>query len=598
MSEEPALQLWSVGKSFGVFRKHEVLRDVSIRVERGECYGLAGPNGAGKTTLIRLLLGLAAPDTGEVRLFGMRPDTPDVRAQVGFVPEAAELPPAASPRSLVRRFARLRGLRGAEQQGMEQLDRMGLAGLLDRPATKLSKGEKQRTLLALAMLGDPQLLVLDEPTDGLDPLGRALVRRVLREEQVRGRTVFLNSHLLSETERICTRVGILHRGQLVREHAVQQVESAAGSSAIVLSDPPPAGLPGIRAAPSLQGQATESEGSTVLVDHDDVAQLNAALDRLRVAGAQIVEVRRVREDLEASFEAAVSGPGQTPPDPGPQPPEPLPSPRDPFRGVRATMRVAQEIAADLAARKVGWFALIIGLVVFGFFLWGLHNDVVKGAAATVRQFGGPGGVADEATLGHWVGRWTAGFVYWALLPGSVIFASMFAPPLLDPRRTILLLAQPVSRGDLASALFLTVNAMVLGEYLFLVALLYGGIRWMGVAVSPLFLCLVAPLLVAFAALYAFALAMTYGVRSGVASGGIAFLIFLVATIAQAASVANPEYKVLAMGAALLPRLIGLAEQAARLGGGEAPRAAPFALTAAIGAGIFLVALVAARRSEQ
>jgi len=598
MSEEPALQLWSVGKSFGVFRKHEVLRGVSIRVERGECYGLAGPNGAGKTTLIRLLLGLAAPDTGEVRLFAMRPDTPDVRARVGFVPEAAELPPAASPRSLVRRFARLRGLREAEQRGMEELDRMGMAELLDRPANKLSKGEKQRTLLALAMLGDPQLLVLDEPTDGLDPLGRALVRRVLREEQARGRTVFLNSHLLSETERICTRVGILHRGQLVREHAVPSTQSTAGSSAVVLSDPPPRDLPGIRAAPSLLGQATESEGSTVLVDHDDVLQLNAALDRLRAAGAQIVEVRRVREDLEASFEAAVSGPGQAPPDPGPQPREPLPPPRDPFRGVRATMRVAQEFAADLAARKVGWFALIIGLLVFGFFLWGLHNDVVKGAAATVRQFGGPGGMADEATMGHWVGRWTGGFVYWALLPGSVIFASMFAPPLLDPRRTILLLAQPVSRGDLASALFLTVNAMVLGEYLFLVALLYAGIRWMGVAVSPLFLCLVAPLSVAFAALYAVALAMTYGVRSGVASGGIAFLIFLVATITQAASVANPEYKVLALEAALLPRLIGLAEQAARLGGGEAPRATPFVLTAAIGAGIFLVALVAARRSEQ
>jgi hypothetical protein len=116
--------------------------------------------------------------------------------------------------------------------------------------------------------------------------------------------------------------------------------------------------------------------------------------------------------------------------------------------------------------------------------------------------------------------------------------------------------------------------------------------------NPLFLCLVGPLLLAFAALYAVALTMAYGVRSGIASGGIAFLIFLVATITQAASVANPEIKVLALGAALLPRVIGLAEQAARLGGGEAPRAAPFVLTAAIGAGIFLVALVAARRSEQ
>src|SRR5205814_7316900 len=127
-----------------------------------------------------------------------------------------------------------------------------------------------------------------------------------------------------ETERICTRVGILHRGQLVREHAVSAAsESASGSSAVVLSDPSPP-VPGIRPAPSLQGQATESEGSTVLIDHDGVAQLNAALDRLRAAGAQIVEVRRVREDLEASFEAAVAAGEQPPPDPGPRPPEPPP----------------------------------------------------------------------------------------------------------------------------------------------------------------------------------------------------------------------------------------------------------------------------------
>jgi ATPase subunit of ABC transporter with duplicated ATPase domains len=159
MSEAPALQLWSVRKSFGVFRKREVLRGVSIRVERGECYGLAGPNGAGKTTLIRLLLGLSTPDAGEVRLFGMRPDTPEVRARVGFVPEAAELPPAASPRALVRRFARLRGLREAEQQGLAQLDRLGMAALLDRPAhpsgaVALVKGRLDEDQVELQTLAD------------------------------------------------------------------------------------------------------------------------------------------------------------------------------------------------------------------------------------------------------------------------------------------------------------------------------------------------------------------------------------------------------------------------------------------------------------
>ena len=589
---EPALELWRVGKSFGVFRKREVLRGVSIKVQRGECYGLAGPNGAGKTTLIRLLLGLAVPDQGEVRLFGERPEDPSVRARVGFVPESAELPPAASPRALVRRFARLRGLRDAEQNGLAQLERLGLSELLDRPAHKLSKGEKQRTLLALSLLGAPELLVLDEPTNGLDPLGRALVRRVLREERAQGRTVFLNSHLLSETERICTRVGILHRGQLVREHAVQSSE-ARGQSAVVLSEPPP---PGLRTAPSLQGRATESEGATVLVDHDDVAQLNAALDRLRAAGAQIVEVRRVREDLETSFEAAVQGGLPPPPDPGPAPSEPAPRARDPLRPLRATARVAQEIAADLLARQVGWVALGVALLVLGVFFYGLRHDVISGAAAAVRRFGGPGGVTDADSMAHWVGRWTASFAYWALLPGSVIFAAMFAPPLLDPRRTILLLAQPVSRGDVAAGLYLTVCALVLCEYAFLVALLFGGIRWLGVAVSPLFLFTVVPLLFAFAALYAVALAVTYGLRSGVAAGGIGLAVFLAAAMVGA----NPAgaSKLQLLGAALLPRVVPLAEQAARLGGGEAPRLAPFALTAAIAAALFLVVLVASRRSEQ
>ena len=591
---EPALQLWRVGKSFGVFRKREVLREVSIQVERGECYGLAGPNGAGKTTLIRLLLGLALPDAGEVRLFGERPEDPSVRARVGFVPEAAELPPAASPRALVHRFARLRGVPRAEQDGLAQLERLGLSALLDRPAHQLSKGEKQRTLLALSLLGAPDLLVLDEPTDGLDPLGRALVRRVLREERTLGRTVFLNSHLLSETERICTRVGILHRGRLVREHAAQSSDSK-GQSAVVLSEPPPA-LEGMRAAPSLQGRATESEGATVLVDHDDVAQLNAALDRLRAAGAQIVEVRRVREDLETSFEAAVQGGVESPEDPGPAPAEPAPRARDRLRPLRATARVAQEIAADLLSRQVGWVALGIALLVLGGFFYGLRHDVIGGAAAAVRRFGGPGGVTDAASMAHWVGRWTAGFVYWALLPGSVVFAALFAPPLLDPRRTILLFAQPVSRGDVAAGIYLTVCGLVLCEYAFLVALLFGGIRWLGVQVSPLFLLTVGPLLFAFAALYAVALAATYGLRSGVAAGGIAFAVFLAAALVGGNPAAASRLQLLS--AALLPRVVPLAEQAARLGGGEAPRLAPFALTAAIAAALFLAVLVLARRSER
>jgi hypothetical protein len=264
--------------------------------------------------------------------------------------------------------------------------------------------------------------------------------------------------------------------------------------------------------------------------------------------------------------------------------------------LRAVLRVAQEIAADLAARKIGWVALAIALVVLGLFFWVLRHDIVSGAAAAVRSFGGPGGVADADTLARWVGRYTASWVYWALLPGSAIFAAMFAPPFLDPRRTILLYAQPVSRGDVAGALYAAVCAIVLCEYAFLVALLYAGIRWLGVAVSPRFLLMVAPLLVAFAALYAAALATTYAIRSGVAAGGAGFLLFIVSAIVGWRT--PPGFTPRAIGAVVLPRVAGLAEQAGRLGSGEWPRAAPFALTAAVAASLFLVALFAARRSEQ
>ncbi|HYZ88758.1 MAG TPA: ABC transporter ATP-binding protein, partial [Myxococcales bacterium] len=149
------MQLAGIEKSFGLVRKKTALRGVSLRIARGECYGLIGPNGAGKTTLIRVMLGLIAPDAGEARLLGVPPEFLDIRRRVGFVPEAAELPPHASPLQLMRRWARLRGVPvpAAVEQGEATLTRLGMGELLTRPAHRFSKGEKQRTLLALALLG-------------------------------------------------------------------------------------------------------------------------------------------------------------------------------------------------------------------------------------------------------------------------------------------------------------------------------------------------------------------------------------------------------------------------------------------------------------
>ena len=589
-------------KRYGFVRKSEALRDVSIQVGRGECFGLAGPNGAGKTTLIKLLLGLTQPDEGEVRLFGQRPDDPEVRRRVGFVPESAELPPAASPRGLVKRLARLRGLevRTYVPRGVEQLERMGMGELLDRPAGKLSKGEKQRTLLALALLPDPELLILDEPTDGLDPLGRALVRRVLREERARGRTVFLNSHLLSETERVCTRVAILHKGRVVREEEIRERNEAAGVSAVVLS----AALPdavlqaaGARIAPLLQGHITESAGVTLLIDHDGLGPLNAALDQLRAAGGLIDEVRRVRQDLEASFEAAVTGAAVEPAPRGPPPPEAEESPRSLLRGPRAVSRVTGEIIADLLARKVGWVALAAALLFLGFFLWGLHNEVVAGAAAMVRRWSGPGGLTDETSMGQLVGRYAAATIYWGMLPGSAVFAAFFAPALLDPRRSILILSQPISRGDLAAGIYTAVCSFVAAEYLFLIALLFGGLRFLGIHADPRFLLVPLPLLFAFASIYVVELAFTYALRSGPASGAIGIGVFAAAGLVGA-NAASQHGLYWTLGAAVLPKVTPLSMQAMRIGGAEAPAAGPFVLSLLFTFALGLVVLFAARRSEQ
>ena len=578
-------------KRYGTFSKHEVLRDVSLSVAAGECFGLAGPNGAGKTTLIKLLLGLAQPDKGEVRIFGQRPDDAEVRRRIGFVPESAELPPAASPRALVRRLVALRGLdkHTAVPHGLGQLERLGLSGLMDRHAGKLSKGEKQRTLLALALLPDPELLILDEPTDGLDPLGRALVRRVLQEEVARGRTVFLNSHLLSETERICTRVAILNKGRVVREEIIHE-QRPSGASVVVLAAPLVAEIPGVRKL---------AAGNEVLVAHDDLTGLNQVLDRLRAHGALIDEIHRERQDLEASFEAAVSGVQQEPSARGPKPGEPEVSRGSLLRGTKAVARVTREIFADLVSRKIGWVALALALIFVGVFLWGLHYDLLGGAIAAARRFG-EGYVQDEADLGRKAGGYVATFVYWMLVPGSVLLAGLFAPPLLDPRRSILILSQPVSRGDLAGGIFAAVCALVLAEYVFLVTLLFAGLRSLSLQVPARFLLVPLPILFSFAAIYAVQLGFTYLVRNGLAAAAVGIFVFSASSIVGVLDAARPGAALSWVSgvAPLLPRVRSLSEEAAHFGSGQAPLLPPFALSAVFVAALGLAALHAAQRSER
>ncbi len=204
---------------------HDALRGVDLELPAGAAFGLIGPNGAGKTTFVKMLLGIVLPTSGSVRLLGGDPGDPRVRARVGYLPERLELPATLDPRAVLSSVARLKRLRGAQREIERRLEEVGLEDAAQRRIGTFSKGMRQRLGLACALLGSPELLVLDEPTDGLDPLARVEVRNLLARELARGATLLLNSHLLAETERICSRIGILVQGRIVRDGALDELRA-------------------------------------------------------------------------------------------------------------------------------------------------------------------------------------------------------------------------------------------------------------------------------------------------------------------------------------------------------------------------------------
>jgi ABC-2 type transport system ATP-binding protein len=301
MSGVLAIQASGLQKTYGGLfgRKQRALLGVDLHVGAGEAFGLIGPNGAGKTTFIKVLLGIAAPSAGEVRLFGRPPEDIAARARVGYLPERLHLPHAWTPVAFLRSVARLKHAPAGEREALELLQRVGLEADAQRRIGGFSKGMRQRLGLASALVGTPDLLILDEPTDGIDPIGRVEVRNILLGELRRGATLFLNSHLLAETERVCTRIGILYGGQLVREGALDELCRSSSRYRVRFA----AGydVSHVTAAGFSPGR---SEGEWHL-DAEDPAALNAALDRARGGGALVIEVAPEERDLEDVLQEAV-----------------------------------------------------------------------------------------------------------------------------------------------------------------------------------------------------------------------------------------------------------------------------------------------------
>jgi ABC-2 type transport system ATP-binding protein len=197
---------------------------VSFQVDAGQAFGLLGPNGAGKTSIVKMIAGLLRPDAGTISLFGSNPGDPVARTQLGFAPEDPDFPKFLRAREVMDYFASLLGLDAAERDRRIP-ETLAFAGLENerRQVRQFSKGMKQRLGIAQAILGRPKLLILDEPTADLDPLGRRDVRSLIESLKASGVAVLLNSHLLSEVELVCDTVAILARGRVLKEGTMAEV---------------------------------------------------------------------------------------------------------------------------------------------------------------------------------------------------------------------------------------------------------------------------------------------------------------------------------------------------------------------------------------
>lgn len=291
-----AIEVIGLSKTYRrAFRRtgNDALRGVDLTVPEGSAFGLIGPNGAGKTTFIKAILGIVQPTGGTVKVLGGSPEDPRIRARIGYLPERLHLPNAWTAVAFLHTVAKLKGLRPDDAANLRLVERVGIAHAANRKIGGYSKGMRQRLGLAAALLGSPSLLVLDEPTDGIDPLGRVEVRTILQEEVKRGTTLFLNSHLLAETERVCDRVAILANGRVLREGRLEELSRGGARWAVRFAPGADAGA--LTAAGFLAG---DSEG-LFHMEAEDPAALNAALDKARAAGALLLELKRDGQDLEA-----------------------------------------------------------------------------------------------------------------------------------------------------------------------------------------------------------------------------------------------------------------------------------------------------------
>jgi len=286
-------------RSFGSKRVLRALSDFTLQVERGEIFGFLGPNGAGKSTAIHLAMGFMRATSGLGRMLDKPFGNAQVRRRVGFLAENVALYHRGAER-LVRFYGALNGMGGEtlRRRSREVLEAVALSEQSGRNAGRFSRGMLQRVGLAQAMVNDPELLILDEPTSALDPLARVMVRELLLQARNAGKTIFLSSHLLSEVELVCDRVGVLHRGRLAR----------LGRTADLLESTHQAEILARGIAPQAFESATASDGVVRVVV--PTGSQRQCIEKVWQLGGEVVSVNPVRRTLEELFLEITTEPTQ------------------------------------------------------------------------------------------------------------------------------------------------------------------------------------------------------------------------------------------------------------------------------------------------
>ncbi len=294
---------------YGMFGKSvPALRGVDLEVERGQAFGLLGPNGAGKTTLVKVLLGLVKKTSGSARLLGSPAGSATSRLRVGYMPENRHYPAFLKARQVLDLFGQLNGLPAARRKERIRavLEDVEMSQWSEHKVGGFSKGMRQRLALAQALLNEPELLFLDEPAEGIDPLGRVVVRNILRRCQEGGTTLFINSHLLTEVEMICDQVAILHAGRVAESGRLTEMTSKEREYRLIAASPPEQVLPVLDGAVESIEQVSAPAGLFAWkLTVGGRPQLNAAVDLLRGAGVEIEAIEAVRSSLEDVFLQAV-----------------------------------------------------------------------------------------------------------------------------------------------------------------------------------------------------------------------------------------------------------------------------------------------------